>query len=573
MVGAVGVVVGGTALARTRSRADRDRSASEVGARALAAGWLAALALFLAAPPAAAHATLVSTDPVEGEVLAETPDVVTFTYDEPVSLTDDSIQVFDARGRAGRLARRPARTRSSPPTCPTSSRPARTSSPGGWCRRTATRSAGRSRSRSARPARTWCRPHVDSGGSTAGTKADLGIAQGLGYAGLLVAAGLVVFRAWMVGDVRPLPRPSPGCAGCSGGRPGWRSGRPRSAYRSRAPISRASAWRASPTPRRTTSSWWATTCWCSALQAVGLVAALLLRDRRVPATAAAALAVWSPALVGHTKALRAGAAARRHRRAAPQRRRHLAGRPGRAGADPARRSAVGARDAAAVVSRFSTVAAGVLALLVASGTLTGWRILGSWDALFGTTYGRLLMVKVGIALVVVAIAAWNRYRLLPRVSAAVGHDAGVAATGTGPAHRGRRGVPAAGGARRHRVPGQPAAAGAARGRRPRAGSRRERRGRRPPGAGDADPRRSVGANTVTVQIQDQAGDPVDTFAAPEVSLASDEVDLGVVPVTPVGAGTYAAEAVIPSAGTWRVQVSLKASEFDNPVVTLTFEVG
>ena len=82
-----------------------------------------------------------------------------------------------------------------------------------------------------------------------------------------------------------------------------------------------------------------------------------------------------------------------------------------------------------------------------------------------------------------------------------------------------------------------------------------------------------GPNTLTVQIQDQAGDPVDAYAAPEVSLASDDVDLGVVPVTPVGAGTYAAEAVIPAPGVWRVQVSLKASEFDNPVVTLSFEVG
>jgi copper transport protein len=40
----------------------------------------------------------------------------------------------------------------------------------------------------------------------------------------------------------------------------------------------------------------------------------------------------------------------------------------------------------------------------------------------------------------------------------------------------------------------------------------------------------------------------------------------------MGAGTYAAEAVIPSPGEWRVQVSLRASEFENPVVTLAFEV-
>jgi copper transport protein len=82
-----------------------------------------------------------------------------------------------------------------------------------------------------------------------------------------------------------------------------------------------------------------------------------------------------------------------------------------------------------------------------------------------------------------------------------------------------------------------------------------------------------GPTTVTVQVQDQAGDPVDVYAAPEVSLASDDVDLGVVPVAPVGAGTYAADVVIPSDGVWRVQVSLKATEFENPVVTLAFDVG
>jgi copper transport protein len=300
------------------------------------------------------------------------------------------------------------------------------------------------------------------------------------------------------------------------------------------------------------------------------VLAWFLRERRVPATAAAALAVWSPALVGHTKAyepvpllvvtdalhLSAGAI-------------WLGGLVGLALTLPAIRGR--RRDTATVVSRFSTVAAGVLALLVASGTLTGWRILGSWDALFGTTYGRLLIVKVGIALLVVAIAAWNRYRLLPRVSTAVGHDEGLVAAGLV-----RRTVVAEAclllavlgvtGFLVNQPPREQPEAAAPR-----------------PGrvesvvVGDLRVLATLtpgkqGPNTVTVQIQDQAGDPVDAFAAPEVSLASDEVDLGVVPVTPVGAGTYAAEAVIPAPGVWRVQVSLKASEFDNPVVTLSFDV-
>ena len=308
-----------------------------------------------------------------------------------------------------------------------------------------------------------------------------------------------------------------------------------------------------------------------ALQAVGLVAALLLRERRVWATAAVAVAVWSPALVGHTKAfepvpllvitdalhLSAGAI-------------WLGGLVGLALTLPAIRGR--RRDAVAVVARFSTVAAGVLALLAASGTVMGWRIIGSWDGLFGTTYGRLLMVKVGIALVVVAIAAWNRWRLLPRLSGAVGHDDGVAATGLI-----RRTVVAEAcllfavigvtGFLVNQPPReQPEAAAPAPG--------------RVESAAVEDLRvlatmapRERGPNTVTVQIQDQAGDPVDTFAAPEISVASDEVDLGIVPAVPVGAGTYSAEVTVPAPGTWRVQVSLRATEFDNPVVTLSFEVG
>jgi len=69
-----------------------------------------------------------------------------------------------------------------------------------------------------------------------------------------------------------------------------------------------------------------------------------------------------------------------------------------------------------VLSRFSTAAAALLGVLAAAGTLLGWRILGSWSGLVDTTYGRVLLVKVGIAVVVGAIAAFNRYRVLPRGS-------------------------------------------------------------------------------------------------------------------------------------------------------------
>jgi len=57
-----------------------------------------------------------------------------------------------------------------------------------------------------------------------------------------------------------------------------------------------------------------------------------------------------------------------------------------------------------------------------------------------------------------------------------------------------------------------------------------------------------------------------------VSLRTGDLDLGVVPVEPVGAGTYAADVTFPTLGEWEVQVSLPKDEFESPVTTLTIEV-
>ncbi|SDZ01080.1 copper transport protein [Geodermatophilus africanus] len=52
----------------------------------------------ITAPPAAAHAELVSTDPAEGARLAEAPDQVTLTFTEGVSLGAGYARVLDASG-------------------------------------------------------------------------------------------------------------------------------------------------------------------------------------------------------------------------------------------------------------------------------------------------------------------------------------------------------------------------------------------------------------------------------------------------------------------------------------------
>lgn len=61
----------------------------------------AVLALMLAgAGPAAAHATLQSTDPAQNSVVATAPQAVTLTFSEAVSLSGDSVRVLDPAGKA-----------------------------------------------------------------------------------------------------------------------------------------------------------------------------------------------------------------------------------------------------------------------------------------------------------------------------------------------------------------------------------------------------------------------------------------------------------------------------------------
>jgi copper transport protein len=55
---------------------------------------LAATALVVAASPAAAHADLLETNPSPGEVLTEPPDAITLTFTEPVETTARSVRVY-----------------------------------------------------------------------------------------------------------------------------------------------------------------------------------------------------------------------------------------------------------------------------------------------------------------------------------------------------------------------------------------------------------------------------------------------------------------------------------------------
>ena len=62
----------------------------------------------------------------------------------------------------------------------------------------------------------------------------------------------------------------------------------------------------------------------------------------------------------------------------------------------------------AALPRFSALAFGAVLTLMVTGSFQSFRQVGSLDALTGTDYGRLLMVKLGVFVVMVALAARSR---------------------------------------------------------------------------------------------------------------------------------------------------------------------
>ncbi|MFE9092664.1 copper resistance CopC/CopD family protein [Streptomyces sp. NPDC007264] len=71
----------------------------------------------------------------------------------------------------------------------------------------------------------------------------------------------------------------------------------------------------------------------------------------------------------------------------------------------------------AAVRRFSRVAFASVVTLVSTGVYQAWRQLGSWSALTGTTYGQLLIAKVGLVAVLVGLA-WVSRRWTVRLTEA-----------------------------------------------------------------------------------------------------------------------------------------------------------
>jgi copper resistance protein D len=68
--------------------------------------------------------------------------------------------------------------------------------------------------------------------------------------------------------------------------------------------------------------------------------------------------------------------------------------------------------------RFSGAGIVCVGVLIATGTVNSWLLVGSIPALVGTPYGRLLLIKLTLLFPLLALAAMNRLKLKPRLAAA-----------------------------------------------------------------------------------------------------------------------------------------------------------
>jgi putative copper resistance protein D len=83
-----------------------------------------------------------------------------------------------------------------------------------------------------------------------------------------------------------------------------------------------------------------------------------------------------------------------------------------------------ARAARFALQRFSAIGAGIVGVLVLSGIVNSWYLIGpaNWRALFVTAYGITLLLKLALFAAMLALAANHRWRLTPALAAYQGGD-------------------------------------------------------------------------------------------------------------------------------------------------------
>jgi copper transport protein len=211
--------------------------------------------------------------------------------------------------------------------------------------------------------------------------------------------------------------------------------------------------------------------------------------------------------------------------------------------------------ASTVVPRFSTLAVWSVAALIAAGLVSGFLEVRSWHALWHTTYGQLLLVKVALLIPLLALGAFNNRISVPRLR-----------TGAGSRTR-RRFSRSVGlelalmvaivGVTAVLVSEPPARAQATT-------APVSREGRVGPYdfTVTVDPA-GVGSNEIHVYVFDSTGQPA---AVDEISVSASlpAIDLGPIRLeaTRAGPGHAIAAGQLPLRGDWRLEIAVRRGEFD-----------
>jgi copper transport protein len=531
------------------------------------AGLLLALALLaLSAGPAAAHATLLSTDPKNDAVLATAPAAVTLTFDEAVVVWPTSVSVFDPAGERVDVTVKGIDTR------------AVATLPRNLANGTYT-VTWRVISADDHPvsggfvftigARTT--PVVPTPGSEPSASLNVLrlIATALGYLGVLGATGLAFFELVILAatpGAMPMLRRRLRLTGrglIAAGALGFFASIPLTA-----------AWQfAGGLSSLGDGAVWnfrSDTTISAALAIGGLLiaAASVVVSSRVGVAVGSLIALTSLPWTGHTRSygptwlvvasdlihVSAGAI--------------WAGGIIGLLLTLSRSSDASARRAAVTAARFSAVAAWAVLAIAIAGTVLAWRILGSVSGLWETSYGLALLVKLVVVVVIVGLAAWNRLGLLPRVTDQIARgrlrSVVLAEVVALVALLGVTGVLVT------QPPKEEAAAGPS--------SPQRARGLEAALGDDLVRLRispvSTGQNIVQVHLRDAQGNPLKPLSAPVVrfSLRSAGIEPIAAPLSLVGPGQYEGRVALPVAGDWTIQVSARTSKYESPSVELMVHI-
>lgn len=544
---------------------------------------LATGSMLLAAPPASAHATLLSTSPKHDALVAEAPPAVTLTFDEPVRAWKTSVTVFDP---AGQRLDVDAKALNSEVVAILPTITSRGSFTVNWRVISADDhpvSGGFTFSVGERSTPTG---GVSATDPTTSLNLVRLAAGSLGYLGLLAAVGLAFFELAVLDSTRrSMPRLR---------RTLRKVGHALVAVTLvaiAAAMPLTVAWqRAGSLADLTVGETWAdgfrSYAGASALMAaLGLVTTSLSVDRAAQrqrtrwttiGAAGAALALISLPWVGHTRTygptwLVVGSDLVHVAAAAVW----IGGILGLV-LTMSRWSDASASRAASTVARFSSIAGWTVTALAVAGTVLAWRILGSIEGLWRTSYGQALLVKLCLVAGVLAMAAWNRYRLLPQVRAephdrsgqrrlsttlrleAVGLVAILATTSvlaTQPPGAVESTPPSGGGSNtRAQIVEAKLGAGVVRVR--------------------IDPL-TVGRNGLQLYLRDARGEPLRPLSVPSVRFALDSKGLGPIPavMTPVGPGRYEGTIDLAVTGHWDMTISARTSKYKSPIASMTLHVS